>query len=131
MGKYANLIEFCAGSAHVSVVSVNWKAFFNDIYGLELRTRYGTDFDIAEAGGPASIAKTCMDILGSRTDPEWLQNYEELIELVIVLNAKCRQHQDEPLEGVYCEIWAVVYYYAMNCGIQAGKYDYFEQYVKI
>lgn len=59
---------------------------FND-YGIEQKTTFDSDFDIADSFGIDAVKDTY-----NRAKKEWKSNVEYFAELVMVLNWKCWQH---------------------------------------
>lgn len=55
--------------------------------GIEQKTTFDSDFDIADMFGAAAIKDTY-----NRAKEEWISNVEYFTELVLVLNWKCWQH---------------------------------------
>lgn len=76
--------------------------------GYEPKTTFWSDFSIAERFGVSAIKDTF-----NRAFDEWKKNYVFLTELVMVLNWKMWQYQNnEAMCGLYYELWGKADEYA-------------------
>ena len=73
---------------------------FLDMSGYEPKTTFWMDFSVAEPFGKDAIIDTY-----NRAFNEWKSNRVYITELVLILNWKIWQHQDDNLGPVYNELW--------------------------
>ena len=71
-------------------------------------TTFWEDFSIADSFGKAAIHDTYKRIF-----KEWKADYKYLTELVMVINHKSWEHQNDPL----CEVYAKLYYDAYDAAV--------------
>ena len=73
---------------------------FLDMSGYEPKTTFWTDFSVAEPFGKDAIIDTY-----NRAFDEWKTNRVYITELVMMLNWKIWQHQEDELGQVYNDLW--------------------------
>ena len=101
---------------------IDWKQYAMDFCGYELLTTFGNDFDIADAFGADAIRDTY-----NRAFNDWKTDYKYLTELVLILNWKIWQHNEENEEyaRLYNDLWTAADGYAQdNLTGEALEYFY-------
>ena len=101
---------------------IDWKQYALDFCGYETITTFGNDFDIAEAFGAGEIRDTY-----NRAFNDWKTDYKYLTELVLILNWKIWQHNEENEEyaRLYNDLWTAADSYAQdNLTGEALEYFY-------
>ena len=103
---------------------VDWKKYAREMYGYEMLTTFGNDFDVADTLGADAVRDTFRRVFA-----EWRTEYKYLTELVMVLNWKSRQHyQTETgsvaLSQLYADLWEQADAWACD-NLQGAELEYF------
>ena len=92
----------------VSFTITNWN--IEELTGYKPKTTFYTDFSIADKFGTKAVKETF-----TRAFKEWKSDYIYLTELVMVLNWKMFEHQNnKELYTVYYDLWCKADEYAIN-----------------
>lgn len=102
----------------ILMIIKDWNIF--EMTGYEPKTTFYTDFSIADNFGVSAIKDTFK-----RSFENWKHNYVYLTELVMVLNWKEFEHQnnDEYL-NLYYKLWCIADEYACN-NLKGDELTYF------
>lgn len=74
---------------------------FLDMSGYQPKTTFWIDFSVAEPFGSSAVIDTYK-----RAFDEWKSNRVYITELVMMLNWKIWQHEQDHLGRVYNDLWA-------------------------
>lgn len=92
---------------------------FLDMSGYQPKTTFWMDFSIAEAFGTKAIVDTYQ-----RAFNEWKSNVVFLTELVMMLNWKIWQHENDDFGVVYNDLWGEADSYCME-NLKGDDLSYF------
>lgn len=101
---------------------IDWKRYALDMFGYEMISTFGSDFDIADSFGAAAVKDTF-----ARAFAEWRTEYKYLTELVMVLNWKSAQHYQAgniAMAKLYADLWEQADQWACE-NLQGEELQYF------
>jgi len=100
---------------------IDWKKYALEMYGYEMISSFGADFDIADSFGAAAVQDTF-----NRAFAEWRTEYKYLTELIMVLNWKAAQHygSNMQLAKLYADLWGQADAWACD-NLQGKELEYF------